>query len=101
MILVEPMGSCELAELPGFAAPTVVGHGGALGSCRPRRARSPAIFTGRTHSTRAAGSTRSCMACGRATAAGAETVVLTNGCGGLEPRLGPRHAGADPVTTST
>ena len=28
--LGQPLGSCELAELPGFAKPTVIGHGGAL-----------------------------------------------------------------------
>ena len=28
--LGELIGSCELAELPGFAAPTVLGHGGTL-----------------------------------------------------------------------
>ena len=33
--LGQPIGSCELAELPGFAKPTVIGHGGALRLAMP------------------------------------------------------------------
>ena len=47
--LGELIGSCELAELPGGAPPTVVGHGGALRMVSTSTGKIAAIFTGRTH----------------------------------------------------
>ena len=47
--LGELIGSCELAELPGCAPPTVVGHGGELRIVSTSRGKIGAIFTGRTH----------------------------------------------------
>ena len=45
--LGEPIGSCELAELPGFAAPTVLGHGGALRVARTSAGKIVALDTPR------------------------------------------------------
>ncbi len=64
--LGEAIGECELADLPGFAKPVVVGHGGQLvlirtgtGQARPHS--SPDAPT----STRDAASRPSSMACAR------------------------------------
>ena len=42
--LGEPIGSCPLAELPGFAAPTVLGHGGELRVVRTTGGRTIAVL---------------------------------------------------------
>jgi purine-nucleoside phosphorylase len=72
--LGRPMGSCELAELPGFAKPTVIGHGGAL-----RIASTPA----------GQGADQVVHGVRTAVCAGANVIVLTNGCGGLNPEWPP------------
>jgi purine-nucleoside phosphorylase len=83
------MGSCELAELPGFARPTVVGHGGALRVVSTPTGKIAAIFTGRTHLYEGHGPDRVVHGVRTAIAAGASAVVLTNGCGGLNPERPP------------
>ena len=87
--LGELIGSCELAELPGFAAPSVIGHGGALRVVSTGRGRTAAVFTGRTHYYEGRGVDSAVHAVRTATAAGAGIVVLTNGCGGLNRDWGP------------
>ena len=81
--LGELIGSCELAELPGFAKPTVVGHGGALRVVRTAAGKTTAVFTGRTHYYEGLGVPQVVHGVRTAAAAGAGVVVLTNGCGGL------------------
>ena len=87
--LGQPMGSCELAELPGFARPTVVGHGGALRVVSTPTGKIAAIFTGRTHLYEGHGPDRVVHGVRTAIAAGASAIVLTNGCGGLNPERPP------------
>ena len=87
--LGQPMGSCELAELPGFARPTVVGHGGALRVVSTPTGKIAAIFTGRTHLYEGHGPDRVVHGVRTAIAAGAGAIVLTNGCGGLNPERPP------------
>ena len=87
--LGQPMGSCELAELPGFARPTVVGHGGALRIVSIPTAKIAAIFTGRTHLYEGHGPERVVHGVRTAIAAGASVIVLTNGSGGLNPARPP------------
>ena len=87
--LGQPMGSCELAELPGFARPTVVGHGGALRVVSTPTGKIAAIFTGRTHLYEGHGPDRVVHGVRAAIAAGASAIVLTNGCGGLNPERAP------------
>jgi purine-nucleoside phosphorylase len=41
--------ACPLADLPGFSAPIVAGHGGELRLVRTPAGRRAALFTGRTH----------------------------------------------------
>jgi purine-nucleoside phosphorylase len=87
--LGQPLGSCELAELPGFAKPTVVGHGGALRLASTPAGRIAAMFTGRTHLYEGHGVDQVVHGVRTAICAGANNIVLTNGCGGLNPEWVP------------
>ncbi|GAA1434853.1 purine-nucleoside phosphorylase [Microlunatus lacustris] len=87
--LGEVTGSCPLAELPGFAPPTVAGHGGELRIVRTTNGRTAALFTGRTHYYEGHGVAQVVHGVRTAAAAGARTLVLTNGCGGLNPDWAP------------
>ena len=87
--LGEVTGSCQLAELPGFAQPTVVGHGGELRVIRTATGKTAALFTGRTHYYEGRGVPQVVHGVRTAAAAGARTLVLTNGCGGLNPAWAP------------
>ena len=90
--LGEVLGRCPLAELPGFAAPTVVGHGGELRVVRTGSGKVAALFTGRTHYYEGKGVAQVVHGVRTAAAAGARTLVLTNGCGGLNPAWSPGTA---------
>ena len=87
--LGQPLGSCELAELPGFAKPTVIGHGGALRLASTPSGKIAAIFTGRTHLYEGHGVDQVVHGVRTAICAGANVIVLTNGCGGLNPEWLP------------
>ena len=87
--LGESIAECELAELPGFAKPVVAGHGGALRLIRTSGGRVAALFTGRTHFYEGRGVAPVVHGVRTAAAAGARLVVLTNGCGGLNPDWAP------------
>jgi purine-nucleoside phosphorylase len=90
--LGRPMGSCELTELPGFAPPTVIGHGGMLRIVSTATSKIAAIFTGRTHLYEGYGVDQVVHGVRSAVAAGATIIVLTNGCGGLNPEWSPGSA---------
>jgi purine-nucleoside phosphorylase len=90
--LGEPLGDCPLAELPGFVAPTVVGHGGQLRLVRTSTGAVAAVLTGRTHYYEEQGVDAVVHGVRTVAAAGARTVVLTNGCGGLNPDWTPGTA---------
>jgi purine-nucleoside phosphorylase len=76
--------SVPVGELPGFAAPTAVGHGGEVRSVQvgDRRA---LLFLGRTHLYEGRGVEPVVHGVRTAAAAGVETVILTNAAGGLAP----------------
>lgn len=86
--LGETIGECELAELPGFAKPVVAGHGGNLRLIRTATGKIAALFNGRTHFYEGRGTGPVVHGVRTAAAAGASIVVLTNGCGGLNPEWG-------------
>jgi purine-nucleoside phosphorylase len=90
--LGQPIGSCELAELPGFAPPTVIGHGGLLRIVSTSTSKIAAIFTGRTHIYEGYGMDQVVHGVRSAVAAGAIVIVLTNGCGGLNTEWTPGSA---------
>lgn len=91
--LGETVATIDLETLPGFSAPVVAGHGGAVRVVRTREATSgskvAAVFTGRTHFYEGRGVEAVVHGVRTAAAAGARTLVLTNGCGGLNPDWGP------------
>lgn len=77
-----------LAELPGFSAPAVAGHGGTVRSLTLGDRRL-LIFLGRTHYYEGKGVAAVVHGVRTAAAAGVKTLVLTNGCGGLDPAWAP------------
>jgi purine-nucleoside phosphorylase len=87
--LGQPIGSCELAELPGFAKPMVSGHGGALRIVSTVTGRTAAIFTGRTHLYEGREVNQVVHGVRAAVCAGARVIILTNGAGGLNPEWAP------------
>ena len=74
----------EMAELPGFSAPTVSGHGGEIRSVRVG-GRRVLLFLGRTHLYEGRGVGPVVHGIRTAAAAGVRTVLLTNAAGGLSP----------------
>lgn len=80
-------GSVAIGDLPGFAAPTAVGHGGEVRSVRVGDAR-VLLFLGRTHLYEGRGVGPVVHGVRTAAAAGVRTVVLTNAAGGVRPEYG-------------
>lgn len=80
----------ELAvtELPGFPPPAAVGHSGRIRSIDADGMR-VLVFLGRTHLYEGHGVDAVVHGVRTAAAAGCSTVILTNGCGGLDPRWSP------------
>ena len=76
------------ADLPGFAAPAVEGHGGTVRSI-VMGDRRLLVFLGRTHLYEGRGVGAVAHGVRTAAAAGCRSVVLTNGCGGLDPSWSP------------
>lgn len=87
--LGEEILELPLADLPGFTAPVVAGHGGHLRVLRTPSGAHVALFTGRTHLYEGRGADAVVHGVRTAAAAGARTLVLTNGCGGLRPEWTP------------
>jgi purine-nucleoside phosphorylase len=77
-----------VADLPGFAPPAVAGHAGRLRSI-PVGDRRVLVFLGRTHLYEGHGVARVAHGVRTAVAAGCQTIVLTNGCGGLREDFTP------------
>ena len=77
-----------VTDLPHFAPPAVEGHAGRVRSVDADGTR-VLIFLGRTHLYEERGVDAVTHAVRTAAAAGCRTVVLTNGCGGLDPSWRP------------
>src|SRR5579872_3780396 len=77
-----------VAELPGFAPPTVAGHGALARSLRAGDVRVLA-FTGRSHYYESRDVDRVAHAVRTAAAAGCRAVVLTSASGGIRDDLAP------------
>jgi purine-nucleoside phosphorylase len=75
-------------DLPGFAPPAVEGHAGKIRSVRAGERRL-LVFLGRTHFYEGQGVATVVHSVRTAAAAGCRTVVLTNGCGGLNETWTP------------
>lgn len=83
--LGERLHTHQLGDLPHFDAPTVAGHGGQLHLVRTPAGKVAAVFTGRHHFYERRDVDAVVHGVRTAAAAGATTVLLTNGCGGLNP----------------
>ena len=84
------VATIDNVDVPGFAKATVAGHSGVIGSVTigdtDRRA---LVFGTRTHFYEGRGVRSVVHTVRTAAAAGCRTVVLTNGCGGINPAWGP------------
>jgi purine-nucleoside phosphorylase len=89
-LLGETLATVENTQLPGFHAAAVAGHTGTVRSVRigdtDRRA---LVFGTRTHFYEGRGVRAVVHNIRTAAAAGCRTIVLTNGCGGLDPSWAP------------
>ena len=81
-VLGEPLAEISAAALPGFPAPSVVGHSGRVRLIEAGQ-RQALVFLGRTHLYEGHGVARVAHAVRTAAAAGVKTIILTNAAGGL------------------
>jgi purine-nucleoside phosphorylase len=81
-VIGEPETEIGLGELPGFVAPSAVGHGGTVRSVKVGDKRA-LILLGRTHFYEGKGIGPAVHNVRTAAATGAKTVLLTNAAGGL------------------
>lgn len=89
-LLGETMWESPASVIPGFHAPAVQGHGGKLRSVKIDGTDSHALVIGaRTHFYEGRGVNAVVHAVRTAAATGAKTMVLTNGCGGINPDWAP------------
>lgn len=89
-LLGETVAEVPSREIPGFSAPAVAGHGATTRSIRIEGTDRHALVLGsRTHLYEGRGVRRVVHGVRTAAAAGVSTVVLTNGCGGLNPAWKP------------
>lgn len=86
--LGESRAEIPLADLPGFRAPAVEGHGGTVRSIAIGE-KNALVFLGRTHYYETRDAVAVAHGVRTAAAAGVQTLVLTNGCGGLNPDWAP------------
>jgi purine-nucleoside phosphorylase len=81
-LIGESAHELAMADLPGFVAPTVAGHGGTVRSV-PVGDRRALVLLGRTHLYEGHGVAAVVHGVRTAAAAGCRTVVLTNAAGGI------------------
>ena len=87
-LLGETTADFAVTDLPYFAPPSVAGHAGRVRSIDAGGKR-VLVFLGRTHLYEELGVDAVTHAVRTAAAAGCRTLVLTNGCGGLDPTWTP------------
>lgn len=89
-LIGETVAEIPAQEVPGFTSSQVQGHSGTLRSVRLGDSDRHALVIGaRTHLYEGRGVRPVVHGMRTAAALGAETVVLTNGCGGLDPSIAP------------
>lgn len=85
-LLGEVTAEIPASEIPGFYAPAVAGHGATIRSIKICSSGKQALVLGsRTHFYEGKGVRAVAHGMRTAAAAGCKQVVLTNGCGGLNP----------------
>lgn len=88
-LIGETVASVDATQIPGFCAPTVPGHVGTIRSVRTPSGRQALILGARTHYYEGKGVRAVVHGVRTAAATGAQTLVLTNGCGSLNPGWSP------------
>ncbi len=89
-LLGETIAEIPSHEVPGFSAPAVHGHVATIRSIRIADSGKTALVLGsRTHFYEGKGVRKVAHGMRTAAAAGCKTVILTNGCGGLNPNWKP------------
>ena len=84
------LATVDNADVPGFHAAAVAGHSGSMRSVAiGDTGRRALVYGTRTHFYEGRGVRAVVHAVRTAKAAGCSTIVLTNGCGGLNPAWGP------------
>ena len=76
-------------EIPGFSRPALEGHSGVLRSIRLADGTHALVIGARTHFYEGKGVRAVAHGVRTAAAAGARVMILTNGCGGLDPARAP------------
>ena len=87
-LIGETVADLSITDLPHFAPPAVAGHAGRVRSVRAGGTRA-LVFLGRTHYYEQRGVDAVVHGVRTAAAAGCRVIVLTNGCGGLDPAWAP------------
>lgn len=89
-LIGKTLATIDNADVPGFAKATVAGHSGVMRSVAIGGTERRALVYGtRTHFYEGHGVRSVVHAVRTAAAAGCRTIVLTNGCGGLNPDWAP------------
>ncbi len=87
-LLGTTISDLAVTDLPHFSPPVVEGHAGRVRSI-DADGRPVLVFLGRTHLYEERGVDAVTHAVRTSAAAGCQTVILTNGCGGLDPTWTP------------
>ena len=89
-LIGETLATIDNADVPGFAKAAVAGHSGTMRSVAiADTGRRALVYGTRTHFYEGKGVRSVVHAVRTAAAAGCSTIVLTNGCGGLNPAWAP------------
>lgn len=88
-LLGETTATLTASDLPGFSAPAVQGHVGTIRSVLTPAGKRVLVLGARTHFYEGRDVRAVVHGVRTAAAAGASTLVLTNGCGGLNPTWTP------------
>ncbi len=89
-LIGETLATIDNVDVPGFRAAAVEGHSGSMRSIAiGDTGRRALVFGTRTHFYEGRGVRAVVHGVRTAAAAGCRTIVLTNGCGGLNPAWGP------------
>jgi purine-nucleoside phosphorylase len=88
-LIGETTATLSADEVPGFHAPAVAGHVGTIRSVLTREGKRALVLGARTHYYEGKGGRAVVHGIRAAAAAGCTTLVLTNGCGGLNESWAP------------
>jgi purine-nucleoside phosphorylase len=88
-LIGETTATLPAEEVPGFHAPAVAGHVGTIRSVLTREGKRALVLGARTHYYEGKGVRAVVHGIRTAAAAGCSTLVLTNGCGGLNENWAP------------